>query len=86
MNPMKRKAALRIAMVTLTMAALASPLAWYVSRQNAEEAVVAFAKEEVRRVVEHAQALRLDGPEAGACWHRVQRGGKKICCRKWDSH
>ncbi|OGB46390.1 MAG: metal-dependent phosphohydrolase [Burkholderiales bacterium RIFCSPLOWO2_12_FULL_65_40] len=66
MNPMKRKAALRIAMVTLTMAALASPLAWYVSRQNAEEAVVAFAKEEVRRVVEHAQALRLDGPEAGA--------------------
>ena len=64
MNTMKRKAALRIAMVTLTMAALASPLAWYVSRENAEEEVVAFAQEEVRRVLQREQALRLDGPEA----------------------
>lgn len=64
MNQMKRKAAARIAMVTLAMAALASPLAWYVSRENAEEEVVAFAQEEARRVLLHQQALQLDGTQA----------------------
>lgn len=64
MNPMKRKAAARIALVTLSMAALASPIAWYVSRENAEEEVVAFAQEEARRVLLRQQALRLDGPQA----------------------
>ena len=66
MNQMKRKAAVRIAMVTLTMAALASPLAWYVSRENAEEEVVALAQEEARRVLLREQALRLDGDQARA--------------------
>lgn len=64
MNQMKRKAAARIAMVTLAMAALASPLAWYVSRENAEEEVVALAQEEARRVLQREQALRLDGAQA----------------------
>ena len=64
MNLMKRKAAVRIAMVTLAMAALASPLAWYVSRENAEEEVVAFAQEEARRVLLRQQALQLDGVQA----------------------
>ena len=58
MNPMKRKAAARIGMVTLTMAVLASPMAWYVSRENAEEEVVAFAQEEVRRVLQREQIGR----------------------------
>jgi len=64
MNQMKRKAAARIALVTLAMAALASPLAWYVSRENAEEEVVALAQEEARRVLRREQALRLDGAQA----------------------
>lgn len=64
LTPIKRKAALRIACVTLGMAALASPLAWYVSRENAEKEVVAFAQEEARRVLQHQQAVRLDGPHA----------------------
>ena len=64
MNQMKRKAAARIAMMTLAMAALASPLAWYVSRENAEEEVVALAQEEARRVLQREQALRLDGAQA----------------------
>lgn len=64
MNQMKRKAALRIAMVTAAMAALASPMAWYVSRENAEEEVVALAQEEARRVLQREQALRLDGAQA----------------------
>ncbi len=64
MNQMKRKAAARIALVTLAMAALASPLAWYVSRENAEEEVVALAQEEARRVLQREQALRLDGAQA----------------------
>lgn len=53
-------------MVTFSMAALASPVAWYVSRENAEQEVVAFAQEEARRVLLRQQALRLDGPQAHA--------------------
>ena len=33
------------------MAACASPLAWLVSRENAEQEVVAFAQEESRRLL-----------------------------------
>ncbi len=51
MQTFQRKTAMRIAAVTLLMAACASPLAWMVSRENAEEEVVAFAQEESRRVL-----------------------------------
>lgn len=66
MNPFHRKAAGRIAGVTLVMAAVASPLAWYVSRENAEQEVVAFAQEESRRLLAGQQAVRLVGPQARA--------------------
>ena len=46
MQTFQRKTARRIAGVTLVMAACASPLAWLVSRENAEQEVVAFAQEE----------------------------------------
>jgi HD-GYP domain-containing protein (c-di-GMP phosphodiesterase class II) len=49
----KRKVALKIAMVSLALASIASPLAWYVSRQDAEKGIVSFAREESRRLLMH---------------------------------
>lgn len=64
MKTFQRKTAGRIAAVTLLMAACASPLAWFVSRENAEQEVVAFAQEESRRVIAVQGSLQLNGPEA----------------------
>jgi len=49
----KQKIALRIALVSLLLASIASPLAWYISREKAERSVVAFAMEESRRLIQH---------------------------------
>jgi len=65
MNPFNRRAALRIALVSILLAAVASPLAWFVARKNAEEDTVALAMEESRRVLSHASSTRLRGPDAG---------------------
>ncbi|MCK6412746.1 MAG: HD-GYP domain-containing protein [Azonexus sp.] len=59
-NPFSRRAALRIAGVSLLLAALASPLAWYVARGSAEETTVALAAEESRRLLQHYAAF---GPQ-----------------------
>lgn len=40
MTSFRRLAFFRIATVTVTLSALATPLAWYVSRENAEQQVV----------------------------------------------
>ena len=64
MKTFQRKTAGRIAAVTLVLAACASPLAWQVSRENAEQQVVAFAQEESRRVLAGQGSVRLDGPQA----------------------
>lgn len=64
MKSFKRLAFWRIASVTVTLSALAAPVAWYVSRQAAEDQVVAFAQEEARRILAHANALDLAGPSA----------------------
>ena len=61
MIPFKRKVALKIAMVSLTLASISSPLAWYVSRLNAEKGIVAFAMEESHRLLMH----RRDAHEIG---------------------
>ena len=64
MKTFQRKTAGRIAAVTLLMAACASPLAWLVSRENAEQEVVAFAQEESHRILTVQGSLQLDGPES----------------------
>lgn len=64
MNSFQKRAAIRIALVTLLMAALASPLAWYVARERAEEAIVALAIEESGRLLHFYDAIDLNGPEA----------------------
>ncbi len=64
MNPFKRRAATRIAAVSLLLAAIASPLAWYVERENAEQGVVALAMEESRRLLGHFESIDLRSPDA----------------------
>ena len=64
MNPYNRRVALRIAAVSLLLSALAGPAAWVVSRENSEEAIVAFAMEESHRVLQHQHVFDLAGPDA----------------------
>lgn len=47
----KKNIAARIGIASFVMAALASPIAWVIARENAEEQLVAFAEEESRRVI-----------------------------------
>ncbi len=63
MMSFKKKVALRIGTVSLLLASIASPLAWYVSRENAEESIVSFAMEESHRLLHHHDAVDLQGPD-----------------------
>lgn len=60
------RTAIRIASVSLILAAIASPTAWFVAREQAEEAVVSLAREESERLLRLHDALRLSGPQAAA--------------------
>lgn len=61
-HPFNKRAALRIALVSGVLACLASPIAWYVATENAEEGVVALAMEESHRLLRHFDAIDLTGP------------------------
>lgn len=64
MHNFQKKTAWRIAIVSLTLAAVASPLAWYVQRKNAEEGAVALAFEESQHLLEeHALAFMPDAKD-----------------------
>ena len=64
MNLFQKRAALRIAAVSLLLAAIASPAAWFVARERAEQNVVLLAIEESGRLLHHFKAINLDGPDA----------------------
>lgn len=61
----RKRAALRIALVSLAMAAVASPLSWIVALESTEAGVVALAMEESKRLLRHHDALDLMGENAG---------------------
>ena len=63
-NSFRKKAAARIAMVSIALASLASPVSWYVSLENAEKSTVSLAIEESHRLLRHHDALGLAGPDA----------------------
>ena len=65
MNPFQKRAALRIASVSILLATLASPISWFIAQERAEESVVALAIEESGRLLHHYGALTLSGPDAG---------------------
>ncbi|NCP41319.1 MAG: HD domain-containing protein [Rhodoferax sp.] len=64
MNSFQKRTALRIAAVSLFLACLASPIAWYVARESAEQAIVSLAIEESGRLLHRYDAFNLDGPKA----------------------
>jgi HD-GYP domain-containing protein (c-di-GMP phosphodiesterase class II) len=66
MNPFQKRTAFRIAVVSLLLASIASPIAWFVTRESAEESVVALAIEESGRLLHHYDAIHLSGPLAEA--------------------
>src|SRR3990167_6929517 len=64
MNQFLKRTALRIAAVSIVLASLASPVAWFVARQSAEESVVSLAIEESGRLLRHFDAINLGAPQA----------------------
>lgn len=65
MNAFNRRTAVRIAAVSLVLAAIASPIAWFVTRENAEQSTVSLAIEESKRLLQHFNATELSGAQAG---------------------
>ncbi len=64
MNAFNRRTAVRIAVVSFLLAAIASPIAWFVTQESTEEATVSLAMEESKRMLQHFGALALSGPLA----------------------
>jgi HD-GYP domain-containing protein (c-di-GMP phosphodiesterase class II) len=64
MNPFQRRTAIRIATVSVVLASIASPAAWFVAREKAEESIVSLAIEESGRLLHHHNAINLNGPDA----------------------
>ncbi|MDE2440699.1 MAG: HD domain-containing protein, partial [Betaproteobacteria bacterium] len=64
MKSFNKRTAWRIAAVSLLLAALASPLAWFVARESAEESMVSLAIEESQRLLKHFDAIMLNGADA----------------------
>ena len=64
MNSFNRRAATRIAAVSLLLAIVVAPVAWFLSTEGAEDEVVALAMEESHNLIEHSGALQLTGPDA----------------------
>lgn len=64
MNPFHKHTAIRIAAVSVVLASVASPAAWYVARERSVESVIALATEESGRLIDHHHATDLSGPQA----------------------
>lgn len=64
MKQFKWLAFIRIALVTIALSAVATPIAWLVSRENAEAQIVAFAQDESKHVLSVENAIELQGPLA----------------------
>jgi len=66
MNSFNRRTAIQIAIVSILLAAVASPAAWFVAHQNAERSTVSLAVEESRRLLQlhHFDTDALSGLDA----------------------
>ena len=70
MNSFQKHAAIRIGAVSIVLALMASPLAWLIARERAEENVVALASEESGRLLRYYHAL--DPTEQDAKAHAAE--------------
>lgn len=66
MNHFHKQTALRIGAVSLVLAVIAAPLAWYAAREGAENAAVAYAIEESSRLLAQNRSLNLAQGDARA--------------------
>ncbi len=64
MNTFQKRTATRIAAVSILLACIASPIAWFVEREGTEESIVALAIEESGRLLHHFDSIDLSGPDA----------------------
>lgn len=60
----RKRAAIRIAVVSLLLAAVASTVSWYIELEATEEGTVAIAMEESKRILHKNNAVNLIGPDA----------------------
>ncbi|MBF0324905.1 MAG: HD domain-containing protein [Alphaproteobacteria bacterium] len=63
MNPFQKRTAIRIAAVSILLASVASPIAWYVEREGAEESIVKLAIEESDQLMHFHDAIGLSGED-----------------------
>lgn len=64
MNSFDRRTAVRITLVSLLLAAVASPIAGFIAHEQAEQATIALAVEESGRLLHHLGPIALSGPLA----------------------
>jgi len=64
MNSFQKRTAIRIGVISVLLASIASPVSWFVSRERAEESITSLAMEESHRLLYHHDAIDLTGPEA----------------------
>lgn len=66
MNFFNRRAAQRIAIVSMGLAALVAPASWFIATEGAESEVVSLAMEESKRFLRHFDAIELEGTDSKA--------------------
>lgn len=66
MNPFQKRTAIRIAAVSIVLASVASPISWFLARENAEQSVVSLAIEESGRLLHFHNAIDQNAPDATA--------------------
>lgn len=64
MNAFQKRTAIRIGVISVLLASVASPISWIVARERAEESVTSLAMEESHRLLYHHDAIDLTGAEA----------------------
>lgn len=89
MNLFLKRTAVRIAAVSVLLASVGSPLAWYVARESAEASVVSLATEESARVLHDYQAVGADTAEQMRNAHKAAEiitGGLFDIAEIYDAH
>jgi hypothetical protein len=74
-NSFSRRTAIRIGLVSFLLAIIASPITWYVAKENAEEETVSLAIEESRRLLNEFDAIQL---HRGDAVQQAQRAANAI--------
>ena len=74
MNLFQKRTAIRIAAVSLVLATVASPIAWYSERENAEKNIVSLALEETKRALIFRDATELTASQADIAAKSISRG------------